>query len=139
MSVATENVEKAQRTAMEIRPEVGGFPVLAEVMRRAGVRRNLWYLPSAESVYITDLGAVVTQGQPLAIGTLDVPSFDQERLVRALRTDQAGESTFSEFLLATWDAGVVTYEVDFNARTVVYSGAGDESYTESYPAVELPA
>jgi uncharacterized protein YbcV (DUF1398 family) len=139
MSAATENVEKAQRKAMAIRPKVGGFPVLAEVLRQAGVRRNLWYLPSAQSVYITDLGPVVTQGQPLATGTLDVPSFDEERLGRALRIDQAGESTFAEFLQATWDSGIVSYEVDFNARVVTYYGAEDESYTESYPALEVPA
>jgi uncharacterized protein YbcV (DUF1398 family) len=124
---------------MAIRPKVGGFPVLAEVLRQAGVRRNLWHLPSAQSVYITDVGPVVTQGQPLATGMLDVPSFDEERLVRALRTDQAGQSTFPEFLQATWDAGVVSYEVDFSARIVIYCGAGEERYTESYPAVEVPA
>lgn len=139
MSAATDNVEKAQRKAMEIRPKVGGFPVLAEVLRQAGVRRNLWYLPSAQSVYVTNLGPVVTQGQPLATGTLDAPSFDEDRLVRPLRADQAGESTFPEFLQATSDAGVVSYEVDFNARIVTYYGAGDESYTESYLAVEVPA
>ncbi len=41
MSAAVENLEAAQRRAMAIRPRVGGFPVLAEVLRRAGVRRNL--------------------------------------------------------------------------------------------------
>jgi hypothetical protein len=33
----------------------------------------------------------------------------------------------------------LSYEVDFNARVVTYYGAGDESYTESYPSVEVPA
>jgi uncharacterized protein YbcV (DUF1398 family) len=28
------------------RPKVGGFPYLAETLRRAGVTRNLWYLPA---------------------------------------------------------------------------------------------
>jgi uncharacterized protein YbcV (DUF1398 family) len=139
MSAATENLEQAQRKALEIRPKVGGFPVLAEVLRQAGVQRNMWHLPAAQSVYLTKLGPVVTQGEPLVTGTLDVPRFDEERLVRALRTDQAGESTFPEFLEATWQAGVVRYDVDLIARNVTYSGAGDESYSESYPAVEVPA
>ncbi len=81
----------------------------------------------------------MAQGEPLASGTLAVPAFDRERLIRALRVDQAGESSFPEFLRATWDAGVVSYDVDFSARTVTYSGASGESYVESYPAVELPA
>ena len=55
----------------------------------------------------------------------------------ALRTDQAGKSTFPEFLGACWRAGVVRYEVDFAARSVAYYGCGDEVYTESYPAVEI--
>lgn len=139
MSTATANLEQAQRKAMQVRPAVGGFPVLAEVLRQAGVRRNHWYLPSAQSVYITELGPVVTQDQPLATGTLDVPDFDQDALVRALRRDQAGQSSLPEFLTASWAAGVVNYEVDFEARTVTYRGAGEESYTESYTEAKVPA
>lgn len=139
MSSATENLERAQRQAMHVRPAVGGFPVLAEVLRQAGVQRNLWYLPSAQSVYITELGPVVTQGQPLATGMLDIPSFDQEALVRALRRDQAGDTSLPEFLLASWEAGVVSYDVDFEARTVTYHGAGADRYTETYPEVRVPA
>ncbi len=138
MSKATENLEQAQRKAMQVRPAVGGFPVLAEVLRQAGVRRNLWYLPSAQSVYVTELGPVVTQGQPLIAGTLDVPSFDEEALVRALRRDQAGETSLPEFLRASWEAGVVSYDVNFEARTVTYYGVGNESYTEAYDAVTVP-
>jgi uncharacterized protein YbcV (DUF1398 family) len=39
-SKAIENLQAAQKRAMAIRPKVGGFPVLAEVLRQAGVRRN---------------------------------------------------------------------------------------------------
>lgn len=44
---------------------------------------------------------------------------------------------FPEFLLATWRAGVVRYDVDFIARTCAYYGCHGEEYVESYPAVEL--
>jgi uncharacterized protein YbcV (DUF1398 family) len=67
----------------------------------------------------------------------DVPSFDREALIKALRIDQAGESTFPEFLAATWRAGVVRYDVDFAARTVTYLGCNGEEYTEEYPAVRI--
>jgi len=67
---------------------------------------------------LTSLGPVVTQGEPLAMGAMDVPSFDKEALIATLRKDQAGESTFPEFLVASWRAGVVRYEVDLIARTV---------------------
>ncbi len=137
MSKAIQNLEAAQRKAMAIRPKVGGFPYLAEALRQAGVRRNIWSLPSAQSLFITNEGAVVTQGTPLVSGTVDVPLFDREALIAALRTDQAGKSTFPEFLAASWRAGVVRYDVDFSARTVSYYGCNGEEYVEKYPAVEV--
>lgn len=137
MSKAVENLEAAFKRAMGTRPKVGGFPHLAESLRRAGVTRNLWFLPAGESLYLTNEGPVVSQGQPLTSGMIDVPPFDREALIVALRTDQAGNSTFPEFLAASWRAGVVRYDVDFVARTVAYYGCNDEVYLEEYPAVEL--
>jgi uncharacterized protein YbcV (DUF1398 family) len=128
MSKAIENLEAAQQRAMAIRPKVGGFPYLAETLRRAGVTRNLWFLPACQSLYLTEQGAVLTQGTPLVTGTVDVPRFDRQALIAALRTDQAGKSTFAEFLAASWRAGVVRYDVDFGRRRVAYYGAEGEEY-----------
>jgi uncharacterized protein YbcV (DUF1398 family) len=139
MGSAISNLEAAQQRAMAGRPKVGGFPYLAETLRRAGVTRNVWFLPACESLYLTQEGPVVTQGTPLVFGTVDVPCFNQEALVIALRRDQAGNGTFPEFLAASWRAGVVRYEVDFAERTVTYHGCNGESYLEQYPAVELTA
>ena len=137
MSKAIENLKSAQERAMLGRPKVAGFPYLAEVLRLAGVTRNRWYLPACQSVYQTELGAVVESGPPLITEISDVPPFDRDALIAALRVDQAGNSTFPEFLMASWKAGVVRYDVDFVARTCTYYGANDEEYTESYPAVSL--
>ena len=71
MSKAIENLESAQQRAMAIRPKVGGFPYLAEVLRQAGITRNFWFLPACESLYLTNDGPVVTQGTPLVSGTVD--------------------------------------------------------------------
>jgi uncharacterized protein YbcV (DUF1398 family) len=137
MSNAIDNLQGAQKRAMEVRPKVGGFPYLAEVLRRAGVMKNLWFLPSCQSLYLTNEGPVVIPGTPLISGATDVPAFDREALIRALRTDQAGESTFPEFLAAAWHAGVVRYDVDFAARSVAYYGCNGEEYIETYPTVEI--
>lgn len=137
MKSLIEKLEAAQTYAMANRPKVGGFPFLAECMRQAGVQKNIWSLPAAQSTYLFDAGAVVQQGTPLVSGMVEVPVFDEAALVAAIRTDQRGESTFPEFLMATWNAGVVRYVADFNARVVIYYGAHDESYEESYPAVEV--
>jgi uncharacterized protein YbcV (DUF1398 family) len=74
--------------------------------------------------------------QEITVGQ-QCPGFDREALIRALRTDQAGKSTFPEFLAACWGAGVVQYEVDFVARKVSYYGCEGEEYVEEYPAVEV--
>jgi len=137
MSKAIENLQVAQKRAMAGRPKVGGFPYLAETLRRAGVTRNLWFLPACESLYLTKDGPVVIQGTPLVSGIADVPAFNQEALITALRTDQAGNSTFPEFIWASWRAGVVRYDVDFAARTVAYYGSNGEEYIEAYPAAEV--
>jgi uncharacterized protein YbcV (DUF1398 family) len=137
MSAAIENLEAAQQRAMAGRPKVAGFPYLAETLRRAGVMRNRWFLPACQSVYLTQKGPVVTQGTPLLSGTVDVPQFDRDALVAALRTDQAGNSTFPEFLLACWRAGVLRYDVDFTARTCTYYGCEGEKYVEDYPAAVI--
>jgi uncharacterized protein YbcV (DUF1398 family) len=134
MSKSIENLKSAHQQAMAGRPKVGGFPYLAETLLRAGVTRNIWSLPACQSLFLTEKGPVMMQGTPLVVGMVDVPQFDRDALIAALRADQAGESTFPEFLMAAWNAGVVSYDVDFVARNVTYFGAGDESYAESYPA-----
>ncbi len=139
MSKAIDTLETARKRAMAIRPKVGGFPYLAETLRQAGVTRNVWFLPACQSLFLTNDGPVVTQGTPLVAGTVDVPPFNRDALISALRTDQAGESTFPEFLAASWRAGVVRYDVDFAARTVAYYGCHGEEYVEAYPLVEVPS
>ncbi|PJD95822.1 MAG: DUF1398 domain-containing protein [Parachlamydia sp.] len=122
---------------MSILPKIGGFPYLAEALRKAGITQNIWNLPSCQSIYLTEHGSVVSQGTPLINTTVDVPPFDREALIKALRIDQAGQSTFAEFLKASWEAGVVSYIVDFEKRVVTYYGILGESYSENYPTVEL--
>jgi uncharacterized protein YbcV (DUF1398 family) len=138
MSAAINNLQAALERAFAGRPKAGGFPYLAETLRRAGVTRNLWFLPACQSLYLTEHGPVVKQDAPLVSGTVDVPPFDREALITSLRIDQAGESTFREFLAATWRAGIVRYDVDFGKRIVTYYGCNGEEYAEEYPPVEIP-
>lgn len=137
MSKAIENLQSALQRAIAGRPKVGGFPYLAETLWQAGITRNFWYLPSCQSLYLTGDGAIMIVGTPLVSGMVDVPPFDWEALITALRTDQSGESSFEQFLEASWKAGVVRYEVDFSSRVVRYYGASGEEYVEAYPLVEV--
>ena len=137
MSKAIENLIEAQKYAMSIRPKIGGFPYFAEALRVAGVKKNIWSLPSCQSLYLTEYGEVMMQGTPLCTGMTDVASFDSKGLILALRADQAGNSTFPEFLQAAWAAGVVGYTVDLEKRNVSYFGGLGEVYVEEYPTVDL--
>ncbi|MER6487953.1 MULTISPECIES: DUF1398 family protein [Streptomyces] len=143
MTTHTENdaigrLQAAMERGAAARPRVGGFPYLAESLRRAGVARCRMAVPSNAFLYLTDHGHVVVQGEPLVTGFAVAPSFDREGLIAALRADQAGETTFPEFVRGCWSAGIVWYDVDTAARTCTYYGAGGESYTEDYPSVVLP-
>jgi uncharacterized protein YbcV (DUF1398 family) len=137
MSKAVENLIKAQQFAINIRPKIGGFPYLAEVLKKAGVTRNIWSLPSCQSIYLTRYGSVVNQGTPLVNATTDIAPFDRDALIKAFKIDQAGQNSFPKFLKSSWEAGVVSYIVDFEKRVVTYYGVLGESYSENYPAVEL--
>ncbi|MEU8917241.1 hypothetical protein [Streptomyces nigrescens] len=49
-------------------------------------------------LYLTAAGSVAVQGEPLVAGMADVPPFDRQTLITALRSDQAGRTTFPEFV-----------------------------------------
>ncbi|MGW4194859.1 DUF1398 family protein [Streptomyces sp. NPDC005004] len=134
---AVPTLEAALEHGASVRPRAGGFPYLAEALRRAGTTRCTMTVPSGSMLYLTDAGPVALQGEPLITGMTDVPPFDRAALLGALRADQAGETSFPEFVRGCWEAGVVRYDVDLTARTCVYQGAGGETYTETYPAVAL--
>ncbi|WP_330234646.1 DUF1398 family protein [Streptomyces sp. NBC_00566] len=134
---AVPNLKAALARAAEVRPKVGGFPHLAEVLRQAGVTRCAMTVPSNAMLYVTEQGPVAVQGEPLFTGMTDVPLFDRAALLAALRADQAGATAFPEFVRGCWQAGVVRYDVDLTARTCTYYGANEESYVETYPEVTL--
>lgn len=137
MTTAITNLQAALEHAAAIRPAVGGFPYLAETLRQAGVTRCTMAVPSNAMLYLSDAGPVAVQGDPLVTGMVDIPPFDREALIAALRADQGGRSTFPEFVQGCWTAGVVWYDVDLMARTCTYYGADGDSYVEAYPTVEI--
>jgi uncharacterized protein YbcV (DUF1398 family) len=92
---------------------------------------------SCQSLFLTEDGPVVMVGNVLTTGAVDVPAFDESALIKALRVDQAGESTFPEFLDVSWRAGGTRYEVDLEVRTVVYQGCRGDEYIETYPEVSI--
>lgn len=137
MSTVKERIEKSYKWAVANRPKVNGYPYLAEVLRQTGVVRYVYNLPSNQCIFFTKDGNVVSQSESTALGLSEVPKFNKEAFIKVLRISQAGDSTFPEFLKDSWRTGVISYEADLIARTVIYYGAEGETYVEEYPAVEV--
>ncbi|MDR2832905.1 MAG: DUF1398 family protein [Streptococcaceae bacterium] len=133
-----QKLQAAFQKTEQIRPKVGGFPVLAAVLKEAGAKKNIWQLPSGQSIFIMNDGnSVVIQNEPLIKGMKDVPIYNEENFLKILRADQNGETTFPEFLMNTWLSGVIRYTVDFDNHLVTYYGVNGEEYSENYPEVEI--
>ncbi len=139
VSNAIANLRTAQERAAALRPRSHGFPYLAEVLRQAGVSRYHHSIPSSTSLYLTQAGPVIAQADPIVSGMADVAPWDRDALIAAIRTDQAGESSYPQFARACWAAGVVHYDVDLSGRTCTYSGAFGEQYVETYEHVNVGA
>ena len=85
-----------------VRPKVGGFPYLAEALRAAGFDTVRCAVPTHTMIYSGPAGAAVQQRPAIVQQPLErVPDWDEAALVTAIRTDQAGNSTFPEFLDAS--------------------------------------
>ena len=138
MSELIDTVTAATAFGAAVRPKVGGFPYLAEAMRQAGITRNYFDVPSMSMVFVTAKGAVLRPGALLHTDPVVVPPFDKAALIAALRADQRGETTFPQFVEASFSAGIIRYEVDTTERTCTYYGCFGETYVEQYDAVELP-
>nr|WP_145487729.1 MULTISPECIES: DUF1398 family protein [Streptomyces] len=135
---AISRLQAAMERGAAARPKAGGFPYLAESLRRAGVTHCRMAVPANAFLYLTEHGDIVVQGEPLVTGFALAPRFDEAALIAALRADQAGETTFPEFVRACWDAGIAWYDVDTASRTCTYYGTDGDHYTEDYPSVTLP-
>jgi uncharacterized protein YbcV (DUF1398 family) len=124
------------RADTDPRAAAQGFPFRAATLRAAGVAAYHVDVPGRATLYDLAAGSVLEQDAPLrGEGLHPVAPFDEAGLVAALHANQAGRSTYADFVEAALRAGVVRYDVDLAARTCTYRGAAGEAYTERYPAV----
>ena len=131
------SVRSALARAGAVRPKVNGFPYFAEALREAAITAIETSIAAGGSVYHLTGGSVAQPFEPIAETAVAVPNWDETALIAAIRADQAGRSTFPEFLRAAWNAGVIGYRVDLTERTCTYAGTATRTYVETYPAVTL--
>ncbi|HDC4393610.1 TPA: DUF1398 family protein [Enterobacter cloacae] len=135
MSETINHVMAVLQSAGQLPAREAHFPHFAKLLYQAGIRSNTWTLPACQAVYVTDTGSVILMGEPLINAPEEVPVFCAARLMAAIRDDQAGNTTFREFLKRIWQAGVVSYRVDLVSQTVTYYGLHGDEWEESYPDV----
>jgi uncharacterized protein YbcV (DUF1398 family) len=138
-TIATDRVRDALHHAASIRPPVGGFPYFAEALRVAGLVSIDTALATGSSVYHLSDEAVTDTFAAFGGGLAPVPTWDEAAVIAAIRVDQAGHTTFPEFLAAAWRGGVIHFRVDLIARTCTYYGAAENVYVERYPSVDIEA
>jgi len=56
MNHLIKKLQTAQKYATENRPKVGGFPFFADCLRQVGVKKNIWSLPGAQSIFLMEEG-----------------------------------------------------------------------------------
>jgi hypothetical protein len=122
---------------IELRTRVGPFPSAHPQLRDTISRPQPPSLPGKRRSPIRD-------GESIRSAPSRRSGSDQLSIARTAFPESARfrlsahwNSTFPAFLAASWLAGVIRYEVDFEARTVVYSGCNAEEYVEAYPAIEI--
>ena len=86
------NFKNAMAKSEKVRPKIGGFPYLAECLREEGFTKNTWYLPSGDSFYFTSEDSLVIPGKPLIGDITTYPTYSEEKLINALRSDQSGKT-----------------------------------------------
>lgn len=65
------------------------------------------------------------------------PSFSEEKFVKVLGKVQDVQTTFPEFLLNSWNSGIVKYEINFIDRYILYYSTSGEEYKEMSPSVKI--
>lgn len=130
------NLFTAMNISEKYRNNFRGFPYFADVLRQAGVTRCLWQLPACEVFYFTKHGNIVMQATALFSKlTTVLPVFSQDDLLKAINSNRSDEVNFHKFLKLIWKAGVVSFEFNFEARTISYFGINGETHLEYYELV----
>jgi uncharacterized protein YbcV (DUF1398 family) len=108
-------------------PEVvGRLAAIGCEQYHADFRRQekTYYLPDGQS-----------EVAALPVEVTGIPStFADHALVAALRTIQAGQITYVEFLRRIMAAGCVGYFDNIAGKRAIYFGRNGESYVEVFPA-----
>lgn len=109
------------------------FPEVVAKLARAGCEQYHADLRRQEKTYYMPDGENVVEVLPL--GPQRIASvFSREAVAAALRTIQARQIGYVEFLKRIMDAGCVGYFVNIAGRRAIYLGPSGDMYVEDFSA-----
>ncbi|HEY1765353.1 MAG TPA: nuclear transport factor 2 family protein [Opitutaceae bacterium] len=112
------------------------FPQVVRALGEAGAERYLSDLTLRETTYHAADGSHHRVAWPKGEALAVADPFDPDAIGAALRSAQAGEIAYPEFLRRIAGAGVVAYTVHLKGRQALYLGRQGNVYVEPFPPVE---
>ena len=89
------------------------------------------------NTYYTADGAAYDEPLPLKGGPAIAPQFDQHAVAASIKSIQAGEIGYAEFLRRIMRSGCSHYEVFIAGRKVMYFGRDGDFHTEHFPPAKF--
>lgn len=129
------NTEVMKKTTADSLAGTMTFPEVVARLSAEGVEsyhadlvklEKTFYLPSGET-FVEALNF-----EPPQIGN----DFSSEEVIAALRTIQARQINYQEFLRRIMAAGTTSYMVYLNGKKAIYVGRKGEFYEENFPSVK---
>ncbi|WP_141734473.1 DUF1398 family protein [Oligoflexus tunisiensis] len=108
------------------------FPEVVGKLMAEGVESYHVDLVRAENRYYTASGQHHVESVPFPHPTA-AQEFSAEKVAAAVRSSQAGEITYPQFLQRIMDAGTVYYIACLAGRRVIYLGRKGDCHVEHFP------
>jgi uncharacterized protein YbcV (DUF1398 family) len=124
--------EKVEDVIELTRREHWPYPIVFNMLIEAGVTHYETHVALFETVYSGEGGELTERG-PKNFKAVPAAAFSVDELKRAIVRNQRRETDYPQFLKDIAAAGVHTYHVDMEARTVTYRGGQGETHVESVP------
>lgn len=122
-----------QEVAERGKREQWPYPRIFDALKNAGVES---YDVEVSNHRIVHHGGDVEWVEPPPPEAVTLPiedRFDEDALKLALRRVQEKKTDYLQFLREIADAGIRSYHVDMNSRTVAYAGRPGEEHVETVP------
>lgn len=128
------DAKKIESIAIKAKTERWEYPKIFNALKEAGVEYYETKVANHEIIYYGS-GKNLTEAVPENFQKLFIAEkFDLNAVKKALHTHQTEKTSYEEFLKGIALAGVNSYRVDMEKRTVSYLGKNPgEEYVEKVP------